>query len=438
MMKVQSTAKCVVAWLFLGLSLTKLYGQGDENKPIDLKAFNVPTTPAFTILNLGPQSITRPTTSKGVAASLLSAVDGNVLNPNVSLEITPFWLTPVNQTFNEYFELDNSKVTPQKRFEKLWQNLAISLATTKLGDNKDTLPGTRLGWGVRTKILEGELSEKSKKIFEDNNFQIDNADLIHVVLNESEVVTYADNTQSLEDMIEKIKSVVKNLNEAIYKKATPKNKEEIKNWIDREFEKIKGNGLKPKKALEYLDELAQDKKKPALEIQKLSNNLARVGWIWEIGIAGSQYFENNTIGNSVFNKAGLWSSITYRTETGKNEFTFLLRKIINDGDSLASNTDIGGSFNRIVSTDFYFGGEIVYRDQSYTYKTLDIDSKEISAQEKNTTWRFALKAAYKLNDDAELNLALGKDFDSPIRTSGNLLALIGLNYSLPTKQTLSR
>src|SRR5258708_17355465 len=55
--------------------------------------FSVPDSPAFTILGVTPQTITRPTTPRGLAASLLNGVDENGnFQAGFALDTAPYML----------------------------------------------------------------------------------------------------------------------------------------------------------------------------------------------------------------------------------------------------------------------------------------------------------------------------------------------------------
>lgn len=424
-------AKFILYSILMVISLTTF----SQNEPVDLKTFTVPTLPAFTILNLGTQSINRPTNTKGVAASLLSSVNGNLINPNVAIEIAPFWLKSQNLNFDDYYKFNNEDNWKKSLGQNAWRNLAFSIATTKLGDNKDTLPGTRLGWGVRTKILEGHISNSDfENLFAVMNKTIDIKDIIHASLHNLDV----SNVKNISDL----KKIIGKSIEVVIAKSNFENNEEMIKCAKSKLEDIITDYLKKKPEKKEnindifanIDSSALDKKAQALGLQNLQQT--KVGLIWEIAAAGIQYFPTNTTDNSNFMKAGGWTLITYREEKQKDEFTALLRLVFSSNDSFTSYTDLGLGYNRIVSNDFTYGFEYVFRNQSVRYNTKDILGNDIKAIKSNGTYRFAMKLNYKLSDDINLNACIGKDFDGPITSSGNLLALLGINFSLPTKQTL--
>jgi hypothetical protein len=401
---------------------------------VDLKSFAVPTTPAFTILNLGPQSVTRPTTTKGVVACLLQGVDGNQLNPNVSLEFAPYWLKNRHLSFRDYFGFNMATGTfsPRSTSSTFKENLAISVATTKTGDNKEELSGTRLGWGIRTKIMDGVLSQDDQNSFREHLQNINLKNLIRRAVKNMTTTGTEDEAalrSQFQVQVEGLLALPGGFPQDLGEKATT--------WFDNKVtELFKAGGVS--EFLSKVLELASDNSIDALAIQNLKEStLQRIGLICEVGIAGSQYFTENTVDKSVFNKLGVWGTLTYRLPDKTNEFIGILRYTLSDGDSLTTNGDIGISLNRIEDENFYWGFELLGRYLSYKYNTIDFKGDQIRAIDSKFTYRFSIKGAYKLTSETEVNFALGKDFDSPIQSSGNLLALLGLNFSLPTKQTVT-
>lgn len=63
-----------------------------QQQNLELKDLNVPSSPAFTILDYAPATIDRPGNAKTFSASLTSLLtNGNGLPKNFAIEITPFW-----------------------------------------------------------------------------------------------------------------------------------------------------------------------------------------------------------------------------------------------------------------------------------------------------------------------------------------------------------
>jgi hypothetical protein len=107
--------------------------------------FSVPDSPAFTILGVTPQTISRPTTPRGLATSLLNGVDENGnFQTGFALDTAPYMLYWGNRlTLRDY----------QQSFRRQFMaRTTLSIATAK-GTN-DADKSTRLAAGLRLTIFD--------------------------------------------------------------------------------------------------------------------------------------------------------------------------------------------------------------------------------------------------------------------------------------------
>ena len=91
---------------------------------------NIPSSPAFVLLDESPANIEKPSNPKAVAFSLINLWEGNG-----AVEFTPYWLYD-HQTYT--FNNDVRNKVP------FWQTFAISAATTKKGDTTNLSAGFRV------------------------------------------------------------------------------------------------------------------------------------------------------------------------------------------------------------------------------------------------------------------------------------------------------
>jgi hypothetical protein len=84
-----------------GLMSTKGMAQDDK---IKIKDLQVPSTPAFILLDAAPTSIEHPTTAKALGLNLINAVQqAGGFPTNFGLEVTPFWYTRPKNLTPEFF-----------------------------------------------------------------------------------------------------------------------------------------------------------------------------------------------------------------------------------------------------------------------------------------------------------------------------------------------
>jgi hypothetical protein len=112
-----------------------------DGDTLQIGTLRAPTSPAFTILGVSPASVSRPSTPKAFALSLLSAgAASGVVPENYAVELTPYWMGPRRT-------LTWDQVYDPGPLQALRQTFSVSLATTSAVAGPDTL--TRIGIGFR-------------------------------------------------------------------------------------------------------------------------------------------------------------------------------------------------------------------------------------------------------------------------------------------------
>lgn len=133
--------------VFLISIIVSLYGYSQEIKISDLE---VPNSPAFTLMDFTPTTISNPTTPQAVSLNLLSALSSN----NVAIEFSPYWLSSgKHKTITSYYEGEE-----QKSFSKPFKNLSVSIATIK----NDSIQN--VSFGFRTNIFTINSQQKINSI----------------------------------------------------------------------------------------------------------------------------------------------------------------------------------------------------------------------------------------------------------------------------------
>lgn len=415
-----------------------------QSDTIKLDHFRLPTTPAASVLNLGAYSIARPTTPQAVATSLISGLGGATLNPNVSLEFSPYWLKPRKDIdFYEYYGINRrfGDIPVADVWGNMMKTLAVSVATSKLNDQRDTLTGTRLAIGLRTQLFSGKIPQQLKLNMRLYVAKIDMKDLIQRAV--KEILDDNSKSASLKNKIATENGIFNELDNAmteyfkLMKQQEPNKSDSIltlaQDFVKEYLAIARKTDYTVETVLQNLRKTVLDKSAEALALQKIkSENKDKVGFIWEIAMAGVQYFPENQFGKSLYQKTGIWSTMSHRTIDQKSEFSFLTRYTFSKADSVSSNFDLGVSANRIVDKGFNYGLEIIYRFYDYRYPTKDISGNNIQAIRSGSTFRMALNMEYKISEVISLNASLGKDYNTPFVVNSNLLALIGANISLPS------
>lgn len=106
---------------------------------------SVPDSPAFSVLGLTPEEVSRPTTARKLATSLLNGVDRHgVLQSGVAVDLAPYLALA-----GESLRLNDYRMRYGMRF---LSRLQMSVATVKASGNNDE--ATRAAVGLRATLLD--------------------------------------------------------------------------------------------------------------------------------------------------------------------------------------------------------------------------------------------------------------------------------------------
>ena len=146
--------------IILGLSLSILTLAGYAQNKIDLSDLEMPSSPAFILLDVAPTSIDRPTTTKAFSTSILNSINQNNGTPeNYALEFAPYWFFKHEKLdalgyWGIKKTLDGTKQRPfsQVRYGN------ISFATVKPSNTTDSAGSmqelTNMSFGIRTTLIQ--------------------------------------------------------------------------------------------------------------------------------------------------------------------------------------------------------------------------------------------------------------------------------------------
>jgi hypothetical protein len=139
-------SKILKFYLFFAVSVTTVCAQN----PVDPSRFNlrdgtvdlaVPESPAFSALGLTPQQVTRPTTGRELATSLLNGVDrqGN-FQTGIAIDLAPYLLLAGSQITLRKYQERNQYLT------RFLSRMQTSFATSKGAASEDKSVKIALGW----------------------------------------------------------------------------------------------------------------------------------------------------------------------------------------------------------------------------------------------------------------------------------------------------
>ena len=98
-----------------------------------------------------------------------------------------------------------------------------------------------------------------------------------------------------------------------------------------------------------------------------------------------------------------------------------------------ANFDAGISFLK-KADKFNVSFEGMMRWYRADIPDVNASNQPIIRVEKKFTYRLAAQGSYMIAKDISINLSIGKDFDSPFISRSGFFSILGLNYSIFSKE----
>ncbi|MBN8697343.1 MAG: hypothetical protein J0L87_12500 [Bacteroidetes bacterium] len=441
-MKNKYTLAIILLSLFCNSAIAQTTNE-EETTELTLDELSSPNLPAFTILGLNPTEVNKPTTARALALSFANSFENKGLASDLALEFTPFWFAKhSNMTFNDYFYKPALDTMRFGHFIKsvgnnIKQTSSFSFATSAVKD--DSLGARNVSGGLRFQLLAGKPTDE---FLEMHNLIKENDEEDWILEQMQE-----DNISSLKQLYHSIDSLAKlrvsiNLS---YKKLPEDKQKEVSTRIAKRIRKNISKQLKEnddvtaediaselKRLLEHSDEIQKE------NIKKLQDKAisSRRGWIWEMAAASSLLLPTNDLEYSFGNDWAIWTTLTYRSNNQKNDFSIMARRTGNFQNTSTTNTDAGLSYI-FSGKKFSITFEGILRNYTNQFMIQATTGESYLITKSNYTNKFAFSAQYKLMDYINISASVGKDYDNTYTTNGNLFTLINLNMILPQKQTVS-
>ncbi len=372
----------------------------------DGSKLNVPVSPAFSILGFEPSAVMRPTSAKSLATDVLSSFDKNgKLLMNLGLEVAPYWLKSHPKLTRKIYLNPN----PGQAF---LQSLSISAGTAK-----DSASGAnKLGAGFRFRLSNGKpvaaLEVVEKELSAKN-------DIVTIMGGVRGAIDENDTKKSvIDDIAEKLKNKL-NLEEAV-----------IKSIKTRANELAVDFGQTEEEIDKFLQALIRDRDSVVnYELKKKVSELVydRRGFILEF--AGATGYSSE---EKKFERFGFWGNGSYFVSPN-DYFTLTARYMHKSNDTSINNVDVGLGF-LTKGTSYNISIEGMLRWYRAELPAFNSNNQPITMLEKKFTYRLAVQGSYTLTKDISVNISIGKDFDSPFISSKGVFSILGLNYSIFSKE----
>jgi|GEM_PF-2730026 len=443
---------------FLFIALVATF-EAVAQDPFGISDLKAPSSPAFTILGVQPNEVTRPKSYNDLEVAIMNNFlsDGKFVLPNnYALEFSPYWIFKhQNLTFDQYVNPD--------RGQFFLRSLAFSIATN---DRKDIIDSTKtvkqLSFGGRFQIRLGSEANSLDRQAEIQSFLNTNlkrliiqqhiTNLLGVIINLCNTAPHIANFVASTNQVEFVQNILISeiQNQASAFISNPANgisqetselviddlKELIRNVdnsviaadLHTTLFNIFGNAATIMNTPEFKEYVKKDISDKLKEF-----NTELYGSFLEIASAGTLEFPDRE--NTNFSKTGkvsLWLTYTYRTrqiKQNQGEFIGMVRETYDLIQPLkTSNLDVGARLLYQYKKRFSVSAEMLGRYKTTFDTCTDANGKQFDCSDSKTDWRFFFSVEYRLKDNLSLNYGIGRDFDNNYVSSGNLLSLLGLNF----------
>ena len=411
---------------------------------IELEELSTPSTPAFSILDLSPTSISRPTLGKTFLMSLANGLDNNNIVSDVAIETTPYWwVSRPGLTYEKYYGLDTDSAS-DNIFNQISSTLSLSFATSDASPDIDSIDSRYLAGGLRFQVLKGQPSQSFKNAYH-NLLEYDLL-LIRESIDELKHRVNQDMITTLQALKTDIAVCVQSIisTNSAYQNLTAQDiadyKQKAVTYIRNMIDKMDAIEYDKEMISAYLEEerasVSENINTTLMEMQGMS----RVGWLLEFAGAASLYAPTNKIDYTIGHNWAGWGTLTYRFEpiNGKEKITdlnFMLRIGGNFQKTSSYNTDFGLSW--VSSGDNYsLSLEGLLRSYRSYIDITATDGQTYEISDTDNTWRLALAYQYKLSDNIDITITAGKDFENSTTTANGIFSLLNLNLTLPVSQKL--
>ena len=364
----------ILLFVFCSLYNSKLQAQNDNE--ISLDDLEIPSSPAFILLDVAPTSIETPTTTKSFSTSILNSInENNGIPENYAVDFAPYWFFKHEKlTAKKYWGY--KKVTgPKIDYKRMWWSQLrygnVSFATVKSEKIVDTV-GTSFDFnniaiGLRTTLVQLRKKGDIRKLDELNNR--------HKKITSGVI----DATSTPEELIARLESI---------------------------------------------DELTEINSK----INEVLNRKPIISL--DFAFASSWSFESNNYNSIQSNRLGGWLTFNYSQSLNqeksneKNDYLnlYLTGRILNDNNVLNDNGELK------TSTFFDSGGKLEFELNKLSFSYEYLYRKDLLGI-LSDTYHSSCLIRYRASDNLLVSAAFGKNFGS----QNNVITQISLNWGISSK-----
>jgi len=383
------------------LLCSSVVAQSDST--IQLDQLQVPSSPAFVLLGVAPNSIERPKNPTDFTFALANATNGFTAIPkNFSLEVAPFWLFAKKKPSLSSFISEKPK-------HSIPQTLVLSVGTNTARSAFDSTEFTQVAVGLSLSIMRGKVGKEYKNW----------SDSLSMILKKENqtVETWYDKYEVEDIELQRLKSRLDNADHALVLL--------LDDSINQRTEKLHALAEKA-----YQNDLIK-RTTDLATIKRLASttDFRRYGFKMDVAAGVVMDYPANTFQQAYLSKAGAW--LTMGLEDKPNELNFLaLIRFTGQFDYALKNQmgmkvsnihhsvfDIGFRLYKDFNDKFTLSYELIRRLVSYNNQKFEA-SNVLPPDNSN---RSAFSINYKIGKNQNLSFSFGKDFLQPFLQNDNLI-----------------
>lgn len=378
------------------------------------------SSPAYVVLGVDPENITRPNSPRDFVAGAQSAIVDGKLQPNFALETSPYYWAHPKKRPNRFSAVDF--VTNNQWGLNVLRSITLSFATSAT----DSLTygglaqGMGIGAGAHLQLVSGHISKKSQ-------------DRISKLLTSFNTKVLLEHLASSVDGGRTIGDVEVELRQYIHRSGGDYQKiVNNLNAIPQLIAMLNGKTALSAGDVPMLDELISKEDRRAKEAQDavldIRAPLSREGFMLELSSATGIVAGDNRWDRVNYGRTAVWLTPSYRFNVNSDptvidyvDVMAVARIVFNNPEVDASDYADGGIKLQWIHNRISISGEGVYRYALQKPEGL----------RQNYTYRAALSIGYKVNNYITFKATAGTNFDGNTATCSDprkMFAVGGFNF----------
>jgi len=354
-----------------------------QTEPPPVEALRTPTAPAFSVLGLEPSAVERPMTPSDAAIALVDKFRNGTVPKNFAFESSPYWLVSrPHVTWRD---------DARRSFgQSLARTTSVSLATAETGTAQ--APVSSLAFGVRTLLMSGELSQSTRKAFEDLEKRLAaNGALFLSMMNERGLTT-------LENQLKDC---------TLPLPPAPRPSEADRKKCIEQYEA-------QKKVLTESVLQSDGFKKAAAPLLGIEIVPKREGFLLELATAFAWDFPRGAWETHQIRKRAFWATPSY--ESGPWSAVGVFRY---EDDALVFNEDA-----------IELGGRAIYSTEIYAVSLEYVERAPVRDNPLNRSHRLVGIAEYRVANGTWFVASFGKDRQKTSSAESTLVAQLGVSFNV--------